>query len=298
MTTADKARGKWRGILLQLGVDERFLSGKHGPCPFCEGRDRYRWSNEGGNGMFICSQCGAGDGFKLLMRSKGWDFKTAAQEVDKIVGGCTVEPIRKPLDEADRKRRLNDLWVGAIPLDGSDPASNYLASRGVLHAAACLRYHANCPRPYGEGYGPAMLALVRDSNGIPATIHRTFLEQPKPGEKRQRAVMGGELPESVSVRLFDHEGVLGIAEGIETAIAASKRFGIPVWAAINSAMLEKWVVPEGVGEVVIFGDCDPKYGGQKAAYALAQRLTTRNRVKVEVRIPQQVGLDWADTDAA
>lgn len=297
MKTADRARGKWRGILMQLGIDQRFLTGKHGPCPFCEGRDRFRWDNDKGNGTFICSVCGAGDGIEFLKRAKGWDFRTAAQEVDKIVGGVTVEPIRKAAAPDEIKRRLRDLWAGSEALTGTDPVSAYLASRHVDHRASCLRYHANCPKPFGEGYGAAMLALVTGPADEAVTIHRTFLG--KAEGKRLRATMPGELPDGCAVRLFPIDGNrLGIAEGIETAIAAAKRFQMPVWAALNATMLGKWIPPEGVSEVVVFGDHDPGFGGQAAAFALAHRLANRFRVKVEVRIPQTMGRDWADEDAA
>lgn len=297
MKTSDRARGKWRGILMQLGVDQRFLTGKHGPCPFCEGRDRFRWDNDKGNGTFICSVCGAGDGIEFLKRAKGWDFRTAAQEVDKIVGGVNVEPIRKAADPDAIKRRLRDLWAGSKALDGNDPASAYLASRNVAHTGTCLRFHPDCPKPFGEGYGAAMLAVVSDVAGDGVTIHRTFLG--KVDGKRLRATMPGELPEGCAVRLFPIDGNrLGIAEGIETAIAAAKRFQMPVWAALNATMLSKWIPPEGVTDVVVFGDHDPGFGGQAAAFALAHRLANRFRVKVEVRIPQTVGTDWADEDAA
>ena len=45
---------------------------------------------------------------------------------------------------------------------------------------------------------------------------------------------------------------LGIAEGIETALAASYRFGVPVWSAI----LESWEPPTGVKRMIVFGDND------------------------------------------
>lgn len=299
MRTADRARGKWRGILNALGVDSRYLSQKHGPCPFCEGKDRFRWDNKDGGGSFFCSHCGAGDGIEFVKRFKGWDFKTAVREIDALVGGCSVEPIRKPQDERERKRRLNTLWLESTPLDGKDPASAYLASRGVLHSASCLRYHPHCPKPHGEGYGPAMLALVVGAEGEAANIHRTFLEAPKPGEKRLRATMAGSLPDGCAVRLFGVDGDrIGIAEGIETAIAAAKRFRLPVWSALNSTLLAKWTPPDGVTEVVVFGDCDRSFGGQAAAFNLAHRLSTRFRIRVDVRIPQATGKDWADADAA
>ena len=86
---------------------------------------------------------------------------------------------------------------------------------------------------------------------------------------------------------------LGIAEGIETALAASQRFGVPIWAATNAVLLEAWVPPEGVERVVIVGDNDASFTGQAAAFGLARRLVQKG-LTVEIRIPDQVGKDWAD----
>lgn len=297
MKTADRARGKWRGILMALGVDQRFLTGKHGPCPFCEGRDRFRWDNDKGSGSFICSQCGAGDGFEFLKRLKGWGFKEAAAEVDAVLGH--VRETDKPKLEMDPRQRadmLNRLWSSGIKLDGSDMASRYLAGRGVLpdRLPSCLRFVESCPVPFGGGFAPAMIALVLDADGNAANIHRTFLgPNGKADMDNPRAMMPGAS--GSAVRLFDvHGSRLGVAEGIETALAAAKRFGVPTWAALNSAMLEKWTPPAGVEEVIIFGDCDPAYGGQASAYSLAHRLSARLKLKVEVRIPETFGKDWAD----
>jgi putative DNA primase/helicase len=235
-----------------------------------------------------------------LKRAKGWDFKTTAKEVDAVLGHVHESDKPKPkFDEKQRVAMLNRLWQSGVPLQAGDPVCQYLSSRDVLpdSAPTCLRYVERCPNPDG-GQGPAMLARVCDSDGNPLNIHRTFLEI-APGEKRKRAMMPGELPGGCAVRLSPvHGSRLGVAEGVETALAASRRFGIPVWAALNSTLLGKWVPPQGVEEVVVFGDCDPAYGGQSAAFALAHRLATRLRLNVEVRIPNTVGLDWADKDAA
>jgi hypothetical protein len=45
--------------------------------------------------------------------------------------------------------------------------------------------------------------------------------------------------------------VLGIAEGIETALAASILFDIQVWAALNANRLAVWQPPDSMREVVI-----------------------------------------------
>ncbi len=303
MKTADRARGKWRGILMQLGVEDRFVDprGKHGPCPFCGGTDRYRWDNDKGNGTFICNQCGAGDGLALLMRLHGWDFRTAASEVDRIVGGVSPEPVRRTSSEADNRERLRRLWKASLPISEGDPAWTYLSSRGVLPASVpvCLRFVEKCPVPGGET-SPAMIALVDGEDGSAVNIHRTFLgPNGKADMDNPRALMPGELPGGSAVRLYPVYGDrLGIAEGIETAIAAAKRFRVPTWAALNANNLAKWMPPAGVSEVLVFGDCDAKFGGQAAAYALAHRLSARHGISAAVHIPQAIGTDWADEDAA
>ena len=88
-------------------------------------------------------------------------------------------------------------------------------------------------------------------------------------------------------------GPLGIAEGIETALAASHLFNIPVWAALNANMLQKWTPPEGCGEVAIFGDNDATFTGQAAAYALARKIKLQG-IEATVHIPDQIGTDWND----
>ena len=67
MKTIDAARNKWSDVLSKLGVDQSFLKKKHGPCPMCGGTDRFRFDNKGGNGTWICNQCGAGNGMNLIM---------------------------------------------------------------------------------------------------------------------------------------------------------------------------------------------------------------------------------------
>ncbi len=78
----DRARGRWLGILPALGIGESFLTGKHGPCPLCGGKDRWRWDNLEGRGTWICSKCGGGDGISLVMQKSGWEFREAARQIE------------------------------------------------------------------------------------------------------------------------------------------------------------------------------------------------------------------------
>src|SRR6516225_8926134 len=92
MNTIERARGRWQEILPQLGVDARFLCNKHGPCPICGGRDRFRFDDRDGSGSYYCNQCGAGVGLILVRKLKGWDYATACREVDKIIGNVAAAP--------------------------------------------------------------------------------------------------------------------------------------------------------------------------------------------------------------
>ena len=46
----DRARGRWPGILTALGVPAKALRNRHGPCPVCGGKDRFRFDDKGGAG--------------------------------------------------------------------------------------------------------------------------------------------------------------------------------------------------------------------------------------------------------
>lgn len=83
------AQGRWTEVLGSLGVRTEYLTGRHGPCPGCGGRDRFRFDDLDGNGSFICSQGGggnlSGNGLTLLQHCLGWDWKTALEQVGRLL---------------------------------------------------------------------------------------------------------------------------------------------------------------------------------------------------------------------
>lgn len=294
----ERAQGRWRSILPALGVSSDFLRGKHGPCPLCrEGKDRFRFDDKGGNGSWICSHCGAGDGTKLVMLVNGWEFKQAAIEIEKLIGQAPVQAARPAMSDDDVRGAKNALWRNSEPVTLATTAGRYLRSRtGLTTFSPCLRAVARL-RYAGERslFFPALVAMVTASNGTPATLHRTYLGKDggKAPVEDPRRLMPGHVQKGSAVRLAEHAERLGIAEGIETAISATVLFGIPCWAAINSTLLSSWIPPEGVTEVTIFGDNDANYAGQAAAYTLAHRIARTDRM-VKVELPPSIGTDWND----
>ena len=69
-----------------LGVAPTYLRNRHGPCPICGGKDRFRYDDKNGDGTYFCNQCGAGTGIILVRRLHGWDHATACNAVDEIIG--------------------------------------------------------------------------------------------------------------------------------------------------------------------------------------------------------------------
>lgn len=296
-TTASK--GKWRGILLTLGLPETCLRDKHGPCPLCGGNDRFRWDNKDGQGTYICSQCGAGDGMKLAIEYTGKPFREVASMIDEMVGNVKADVIRPAMTDEQRRTTLRETYRATQPVQAGDLVHRYLETRGVeeLVYPDALRFAPKLRDGEG-GIRPCMVAMVSGPDGKPASMHRTFIKPDGLGKAEMpspRKMMPGELSEGACIRLGEYVagGALGIAEGIETAMSASALYDLPVWAAINSAILKKWLPPEGCTEVAIFGDNDPKFGGQAAAWALAHRLAVKG-IDVSVHIPEQTGTDFND----
>ncbi len=298
MQAADLARNRWPDLLVHFGIDQKSLTGKHSPCPACGGRDRFRFDDKDGRGTFFCSHCGSGDGFALLGKAKGWTFKQAAAEVERIVGTIPATRPSRQQPTSDKLTICRRIWSESQPVAEGDPVALYLANRiGIVGIPDCIRFHAALPYRHENGRitrHPAMVAKVQDSEGNGIAIHRTYLtsDGQKAGVPSAKKIVGS-LPPCAAVRLMRPAECIGIAEGIETALSASVRFSVPTWSAISANGLEKWMPPTGTARVLIFGDNDDSYAGQAAAFALAKHLHNAG-ITADVRIPDRPGTDWAD----
>ena len=332
------AEGHWLAILgalapaLRHALEEKQI-GRHVACPVHKGKDGdglRAFKNVAETGGMVCNTCGNHpDGLQTLQWVNGWSFREALEEVDNFLGGVTysvglavapiaiVKPVRS--DEDDQKLRdyLNRLWAEAVPLTHptATPARRYFASRGLSLPSGTVKFHKSLTVKDKDGKYvgkfPGLLSLITTSDDRPrsVTFHRTFLTPD--GRKISEVLKNVEAKKLMSVpkekslagasiRLGLLDGaVLGVAEGIETALAASVLHGIPVWAAANAWMVEEFVPPEGITKVIVFADKDRSGRGEVAARKLVESLWKRG-IHASIALPElpiepgKKGVDWAD----
>ena len=308
MIDTEIATGKWQGILSACGVREEFLRNKHGPCPMCQGKDRFRFDDKQGRGTWICNQCGSGDGYTLLQKMNGWKFKDAILRVNEIAGtisSTSKEHLSRQVRRVDNSQKqviVRKIWTESVRIKKGDPAWLYLTRRTEVekiptnlkfHPALEYRESGNRDGENDISYHPALIAPIVRPDGRGIGVHRIYLTEDghKANVSSPKKFFVSEEMAGAYVPLFSHKDTLGLAEGIETAISASVKFDIPVWSVLMAAGFEKFTPPKGVKNIVIYGDNDASFTGQAAAYSCARRLT-KDGFQVSVVIPEGVGSDW------
>lgn len=236
--------------------------------------------------LFHCfAGCNTGNVLSALAAQRLLDTEPQAGNVGAALS---------PADPGSRNRgAAARLWTAARSIERS-PAEAYLRSRGLTHEISDLRYHSRTP--YGRGaqaiFRPAMLAAVRDGSGLVA-VHRTFLDPASsaladlPVPKRALGRLG-----QGAVRLqAPRDGLLGLAEGIETAIAATQLSGVPCWATLGTERFARVVLPPSVKRLILFLDND---AGGRRAEKLAREAHGETAIEIEARYPRAAGADWND----
>lgn len=305
--------GRWPETLAALGISSEALRNRHGPCPACGGTDRFRFDDRHQRGGFYCNSCGAGDGFKLLQNVHGWSFAEARRAVLDVAGLAPVStvadipprPMPAPAPEITRPpARVRTLLRTSTTPDSVPDVTAYLRSRALWPLPAGCAWRAHVGVDYFTpahreavallGRFPALVAPVVDIDGETVTAHVTYLQDGRKlaahEPRKLLSGMGGRR--GCAVRLFPLAGdVLGIAEGCETAIAASiLHDGLPVWAALNTSLLAKFEPPPEIRRVLIVADRD--VAGLEAAWKLRDALD--GRCVVKLCTPQAPANDWAD----
>lgn len=197
--------------------------------------------------------------------------------------------------EADEQRRRDTartMWADASPIYGT-AAETYLRHRGVtIPLPPTLRFvHSLSHRPSRRAF-PALLGAMQDGAGRVIAVQRTWLKPDGSGKAPiapAKATLG--RMHDAAVRLGRAGSMLGIAEGIETALSAQQIYSVPTWAVLGAGRLAAVTLPEDVRRVVIFAD-NGEVGLREAAKA-AEHYNSRYHVEATVEAPEEAG-DWND----
>jgi DNA primase len=243
---------------------------------------------------FHCFGCNAhGNVVDWLMSARGMTFPQAIAYLGYGGSGEEVAPDPPQKDRSPEDRKIHiarKIWNEAALPEGTLVAT-YLASRGLsLPGEPVIRFHPACP--CGELKLPAMIALMSDPvKGEPRGIHRTFL-QPDGGRKADIDKPKMMLGPAGVIRLYEPEtDGLGIAEGIETALAVAQRIGWgPVWS-VGSKCGIRTFPPLIARTLNIFVDNDDP-DATPAAEQCAERWLAAD-LEVRIHTPP-TGTDWAD----
>lgn len=231
--------------------------------------------------LWHCFGCGAGgDVIEWVKRLKKIDFAAAVEILTDrssfrgsslnsapATPGAILSPDTIP-DPNTGKAYLT--WCAAHDIRNGDAASLYLYLRGlsIPEMTPCLRYHPNLWCAEIGDVAPALIAAIEDNHEFTG-IQRIWLtpkletvngEGPRDnrlGGLQARKKSLGRLG-SGAVRLGRPGPTLGLAEGVEDAIAARLLFSHPVWAVCGANRYEKVAraLPTSVREVVFFVDND------------------------------------------
>ena len=285
-----------------------------GCCPFHAEKTPSFAVNEA-KGFAHCFGCGwHGDAVAYLMGRTGLSFVEAVEELAIEAGlqadreGRTKPKARRierpeaadfEAEKAGKIAWAKEVWASAGPAAGS-PVETYLAARGIDLARLpsgippTLRFHPGLHHADSGRTLPAMVAAVQDGRRRVSGIHRTFLD---PSGRSKAAVSSAKKMAGVmwggAIRLCPAEPVLGIAEGIETALSVLTASGLPTWAAGSLGNMAAVELPPLVTEVVLCADSDGDAAALEKNIAKATAFHAGRGRRVRIARPP-AGMDFND----
>jgi Toprim domain-containing protein len=206
-------------------------------------------------GDWIDFDGGEGGGpIDALARATGLSGRELFGYAAKLAGltpsdsGSRVKPSAKARPSAkDASREIDVILSPTVPIAGT-VAEHYLKSRSLADPAASdLVFHAGLAHRESRTSHPSMVAIVRNQSGERIAIHRTWLSADGNGKanvETPRMMLGPMAGGAVRLAEIGSDNVLGVAEGIETALSVMAACpNLPVWATLSAAGLERVVLP-------------------------------------------------------
>lgn len=258
--------GAWRNTLEGYGC--HLPNGrKHGACPVCGGKDRFRFDDKDGRGTWFCGQCDPQSGGGLLLLSR-------------YLGKPTIEVARELLGQ-DLPRTVAPVRLHSATSDQMEKENRERAKRG---AALMLQQAVKSEHPYMTNKGLSGQWLVNGEIMMGAEMERiergAMLLVPayKDGELvnmqkiradgTKRPIFGGDMT-GVSHCIQGKETLIAVSEGFATGVTVNTMTGATTYVSFNTAnlatscALARQTFPDA--RLVVFADNDDHGAGLKYA---------------------------------
>ncbi|MBY6019364.1 hypothetical protein KUW04_16450 [Halomonas denitrificans] len=273
-----KAGGHWPLVFSVLGIPVPSVSTKHGPCPSCGGKDRFRFDDLEGRGTWHCNQCGGkhgsgggGDGLSLVAKVlTGGDLMAAAELVASVIGISPKDPLKPDCSQPSPDAGFDQLThrqaaaeAARILSELCEPAESshwYLTKKQIGSHGVYRLVDAYVPQriPAGALVVPVHVEGQLASLEFIASDRKRGL---KGGRKRGGHFIVGDLAGAEQVWL---------AEGLATAVTLHEATQLPAVCCFSAGQIDAVALQlraSGfVGEFLIAEDDDN--AGAKVAQAL------------------------------
>lgn len=223
---------------------------------------------------------------------------------------------RERAEAEERKKKLQRaraLFGSASRLRPDDPVVAYLAGRGIHLSPeqypAAVRYHGSVWCRERDGHMHAMISAIIDLSGSLIGVHITYLEWRDKGWKKAKLQIakkifggfsGGFIPlargdSGRKLHAIKPTEEIIIGEGIETCLSVAVCCPeYRVLCACSVYNMERVILPDTVGRVLLLADNDEGNAAPQAAFRKAVQAWKKKGVRVrEARAP--VGKDFNDT---
>lgn len=230
--TVSAAKGRWPQLLPLLGINVA-ANGNHSPCPVCGGKDRFRFDNQEGRGTWVCNQCGAGDGLRLVEKAFALNTKDAAVKVAEILGNAqtTLAPVEHPINAQEKEAARNKAIERAKELIGTarkQTGNAYLTTKAWSDKEA-LTLQGNELRIAGINYRAGDLLIpLTDLSGNLLNVQLINAE----GIKRMLA--GGQVKGACHHFAGKSDAVIWLTEGYATGLTVHELKGETVYVALSA----------------------------------------------------------------
>lgn len=286
------AQGQWREILTANGIKLPEPK-KHGPCPICGGKDRFRLeerkAEKAARGVWVCSHCDCkgGDGLSLYQQATAQSMGEAIRSLARYLG------LSGPVSAADHARIEKQRQEAAKAVEeqqqmeaGQRAAAAALAQQMEREAVGCMAEQVPYLAHKGlSGFGVEVLAhdydrhkagsllvvlfnidgVTTSAEIISASGNKSALKDGlKTGSAAYIEPLGDSLPEDAA-----H---CGVVEGYATGLSVRALTGWPVFCSMgkggltNTARIARFNCPKA--QIVICGDVGAERDAEEAAQAV------------------------------